>query len=152
MRLETRNLKLETLWRADQLQSWVLRLTGATEILAFISVVMPRSWMEVSHSWLGLGEMPRGPLIMFMIRQASYAYGMHGVSLWLMATDVRRYQPLIVFNAISFLGAAVVFAVIDYTAGMPFWWTIVDAVGCASFGVAVLILNRSMRGSLSHER
>ena len=138
--------------RADQLQSWVLRLTGATEILAFISVVMPRSWMEVSHSWLGLGEMPRGPLIMFMIRQASYAYGMHGVSLWLMATDVRRYQPLIVFNAISFLGAAVVFAVIDYTAGMPFWWTVVDAVGCASFGVAVLILNRSMRGSLSHER
>jgi hypothetical protein len=77
---------------------------------------------------------------------------MHGVSLWLMATDVRRYQPLIVFNAISFLGAAVVFAVIDYTAGMPFWWTIVDAVGCASFGVAVLILNRSMRGSLNHER
>lgn len=138
--------------RADQLQSWVLRLAGATEILAFISVVMPRSWMEVSHSWLGLGEMPGGPLIMFMIRQASYAYGMHGVSLWLMATDVRRYQPLIVFNAISFLGAAVVFAVIDYTAGMPFWWTIVDAVGCASFGVAVLILNRSMRGSLNHER
>ena len=138
--------------RAEQLQSWVLRLTGATEILAFISVVMPRSWMEVSHSWLGLGEMPGGPLIMFMIRQASYAYGMHGVSLWLMATDVRRYQPLIVFNAISFLGAAVVFAVIDYTAGMPFWWTIVDAVGCASFGVAVLILNRSMRGSLNHER
>ena len=138
--------------RADLLQSWVLRLTGATEILAFISVVMPRSWMEVSHSWLGLGEMPGGPLIMFMIRQASYAYGMHGVSLWLMATDVRRYQPLIVFNAISFLGAAVVFAVIDYTAGMPFWWTIVDAVGCASFGVAVLILNRKLRGSLNHER
>ena len=138
--------------KAEQLQSWVLRLTGATEILAFISVVMPRSWMAVSHSWLGLGEMPGGPLIMFMIRQASYAYGMHGVSLWLMATDVRRYQPLIVFNAISFLGAAVVFSVIDYTAGMPFWWTIVDAVGCALFGVAVLILNRSMRGSLNHER
>src|SRR6185369_10398653 len=100
--------------KAEQLQSWVLRLPGATEILAFISVVMPRSWMAVSHSWLGLGEMPGGPLIMFMIRQASYAYGMHGVSLWLMATDVRRYQPLIVFNAISFLGAAVVFSVIDY--------------------------------------
>ena len=138
--------------RADLLQSWVLRLTGATEILAFISVVMPRSWMEVSHSWLGLGEMPGGPLIMFMIRQASYAYGMHGVSLWLMATDVRRYQPLIVFNAISFLGAAVVFAVIDYTAGMTFWWTIVYAYGCASFGVAVLILNRKLRGSLNPER
>ncbi len=64
----------------DRLQSWVLRLTGATEILAFVSVVMPRAWMESAHSWLGLGVMPDGPVIMFMIRQASYAYGMHGVS------------------------------------------------------------------------
>jgi hypothetical protein len=105
--------------------------------------------MEASHSWLGLGAMPEGPIIMFMIRQASYAYGMHGVSLWLMATDVRRYQPLIVFNAISFLIAGVVFSLIDYTEGMPFWWTIVDGFGCASFGAAVLILNSRMRGSLN---
>ena len=133
----------------DQLQSWVLRLTGATEILAFISVVMPRAWMESAHSWLGLGVMSDGPVIMFMIRQASYAYGMHGVSLWLMATDVRRYQPLIVFNAISFLLASIVFSVIDYTTGMPFWWTIVDGFGCASFGAAVLILNYLRRGSMN---
>jgi len=133
----------------DRLQSWVLRLTGATEILAFISVVMPRAWMESAHSWLGLGVMPEGPVIMFMIRQASYAYGMHGVSLWLMATDVRRYQPLIVFNAISFLLASIVFSVIDYTTGMPFWWTIVDGFGCASFGAAVLILNYLRRGSMN---
>jgi hypothetical protein len=125
----------------DRLQAWLLRLTGATEILAFISVVMPRSWMESAHSWLGLGIMPDGPLIMFMIRQASYAYGMHGVSLWLMATDVKRYQPLIIFNAISFLIAGFLFPLIDYTTGMPLWWTFVDGFGCASFGVAVLILN-----------
>ena len=125
----------------DRLQAWLLRLTGATEILAFISVVMPRSWMESAHSWLGLGIMPDGPLIMFMIRQASYAYGMHGVSLWLMATDVKRYQPLIIFNAVSFLIAGFLFPLIDYTTGMPLWWTFVDGFGCASFGVAVLILN-----------
>ena len=131
----------------DRLQAWVLRLTGATEILAFFSVVMPRAWMESAHSWLGLGVMPDGPVIMFMIRQASYAYGMHGVSLWLMATDVRRYQPLIIFNAISFLIAGFLFAFIDYTTGMPLWWTIVDGFGCASFGVAVLILNFLRRES-----
>lgn len=133
--------------KAEQPQAWVLRLTGATEILAFFSVVMPRSWMEVSHSLLGLGEMPTGPIIMFMIRQASYAYGMHGVSLWLMATDVRRFQPLIVFNAVSFLIAAVVFSLIDYTSGMPIWWTAVDAFGCASFGAVALILSRYIRQS-----
>ena len=132
----------------NRLQSWLLRLTGATEILAFFSVVMPRSWMEVSHSWLGLGEMPEGPIIMFMIRQASYVYGMHGVSLWLLATDVKRYQPLIVFNGISFLLAGLVFFLIDYSAGLPTWWTIVDSFGCASFGVAVLLLSWLRRKSI----
>ena len=128
---------------SNQLQSLILRLTGATEILAFISVVMPRSWMESAHSWLGLGVMPGGPLLMFMIRQASYVYGMHGVSLWLLATDVKRYRPLIIFNGISFLLAGVVFFLIDYSTGMPFWWTIVDSFGCGSFGAAMLWLNRS---------
>jgi hypothetical protein len=98
--------------------------------------------MEVLHSWLGLGEMPSGPIIMFMIRQASYAYGMHGVSLWVMATDVRRFQPLIIFNGISFLLAAFVFALIDYSAGIPAWWTVIDAFGCGSFGIVTLILSR----------
>src|SRR6185436_3692744 len=65
-----------------RLLAWLLRLAGAFEILAFFAVVMPRSWMEVSHAWLGMGVMPDGPLIMFMIRQASYTYGMHGVTLW----------------------------------------------------------------------
>lgn len=110
------------------------------EILAFFAVVMPRSWMEVSHSWLGMGAMPDGPLIMFMIRQASYTYGMHGVSLWVLASDVKRYRTLILLNGISFLIAGVLFTVIDYTAGMPNWWTIGDGLGCAGFGAALLWL------------
>ena len=129
----------------EKLQAWVLRLAGAVEILAFFAVVMPRSWMEASHSWLGMGEMPDGPLIMFMIRQASYAYGMHGVSLWLLATDVKRYQPLIIFNAISFLIAGFLFAFIDYTTGMPLWWTISDALGCGFVGVALLLLDSRLK-------
>ncbi len=124
------------------LQAWLLRLAGATEILAFISVVMPRSWMEVSHAWLGLGEMPSGPIIMFMIRQASYVYGMHGISLWVLASNVERFRPLIILNGISFLLAAPVFFIIDYTAGLPLWWTVFDTLGCGFFGGALLLLNR----------
>ena len=37
-------------------------------MLAFGAVVMPRAWMEASHEWLGLGMMPDGPVINFMIR------------------------------------------------------------------------------------
>lgn len=121
---------------------WLLRITGSVEILAFVAVVMPRSWMEVSHAWLGLGEMPSGPIIMFMIRQASYVYGMHGVSLWVLASDVDRFRSLVILNGVSFLLAAPVFFVIDYTSGIPLWWTIVDTFSCAFFGAAVLWLSR----------
>ena len=124
------------------LEAWLLRLAGAVEMLAFLSVVMPRSWMETSHAWLGLGEMPGGPIIMFMIRQASYAYGMHGISLWVLASNCERFRPLIILNGISFLLAAPVFCVIDYTAGLPLWWTAFDTFGCAFFGAALLWLER----------
>jgi len=88
------------------------------------------------------------PLIMFMIRQASYVYGMHGVSLWLLASDVKRFQLLIVLNGISFLLAAIVFFAIDYYEGMPIWWTIADTFGCGIFGIALLWLNRRLKHDL----
>ena len=124
------------------MSAFLLRLAGSVELLAFLAVVMPRSWMEIAHTWLGLGEMPNGAIIMFMIRQASYTYGMHGVSLWVIASNVERFRLLIILNAISFLIAAPVFFLIDQTSGMPFWWTLGDTFGCGSFGAAILWLSR----------
>lgn len=126
-----------------RLQSWLLRLAGSVEILAFIAVVMPRSWMETAHAWLGLGDMPGGPLIMFMIRQASYTYGMHGISLWVIASNVERFRLLVLLNGIAFLVAGPVFFLIDYTSGMPLWWTLGDTFSCAFFGAALLWLSRN---------
>jgi len=125
----------------QRMSAFLLRLAGSVELLAFLAVVMPRSWMEIAHTWLGLGEMPNGAIIMFMIRQASYTYGMHGVSLWVIASNVERFRLLIIFNAISFLIAAPVFFLIDQTSGMPFWWSLGDTFGCGSFGAALLWLS-----------
>ena len=124
----------------ERLLVWLLRLAGATEILAFIAVIMPRSWMEFSHAWLGLGEMPDGPVLIFMIRQASYIYGVHGLSLWLISTDVNRFRPFVIFNGITFLVAAPVLFLIDITSGMPLWWAIIDPGSCGFFGAALLAL------------
>jgi len=130
----------------ERIQKIVLRLAGAVEILAFFAVVMPRSWMEISHEWIGLGLMPHGPVLMFLIRQASFTYGMHGISLWVLASDVRRFRPLIILNGIAYLIAAPVFAAIDYSTGMPHWWTIGDFVGCGGLGAVLLwsTLSRSL--------
>jgi len=125
----------------QRMSAFLLRLAGSVELLAFLAVVMPRSWMEIAHTWLGLGEMPNGAIIMFMIRQASYTYGMHGVSLWVIASNVERFRLLIILNAISFLIAAPVFFLIDQTSGMPLGWTLGDTFGCGSFGAALLWLS-----------
>ena len=124
----------------QRLQSWLLRLAGATELLAFFAVVMPRSWMEATHAWLGMGELEGGAVLMFMIRQASYVYGMHGVSLLVLASDVKRFRPLVILNGISFLLAAPLFLIIDHTSGMPLYWTLLDAAACGFFGAALLWL------------
>lgn len=122
----------------EKIQKLLLGLAGGFELLAFIAVVMPRRWMEISHEWLGLGQMPHGPVLMFLIRQASYTYGMHGISLWILARNVIRFRPLIILNGVAYLLAALVFSAIDYTAGMPLWWTIGDCFGCGVLGAALL--------------
>jgi hypothetical protein len=125
--------------------AWLLRLVGLVEILAFIAVIMPRAWMEASHTWLGLGEMPHGSVLMFLIRQASYSYGMHGVSLWVIASEVTRFRALIVFNGVAYLLAAPVFFTIDYLSGMPLWWAIGDSTACGLVGVALLWCQNRLR-------
>ncbi len=127
---------------SQRLQVSLLRVVGFLQLLAFIAVVMPRSWMEAGHEWLGLGTMPSGPLLDFMIRQSSYVYGWSGLMLWLMSTNVSRYRPLLVLTGLSFLLAGPVFAWIDVAAGMPSYWAIFDGVGCFAFGAALLWLNR----------
>ena len=132
--------------------TWLLRLTGSVEILAFFAVIMPRVWMEQSHQWLGMGEMPSGAVLMFMIRQASYTYGMHGISLWVLSIDIDRFRPLLLLNGISYLLAGPVFFWIDYSSGMPWFWTLSDSLGCAFVGAALLWLMRKHRGNLVNER
>jgi hypothetical protein len=124
------------------LLAWLLRYIGVLEMLAFLAVVMPRAWMETSHAWLGLGSMPEGAVLMFLIRQASYAYGMHGLSLWIIASDLTRFRTLVLFNGISFVLAGPVFFLIDHMSGMPSWWTAIDGPSCALFGIAMLWLSR----------
>ena len=127
---------------SKKLLTWLLRLIGLLEMLAFIAVVMPRSWMEVSHVWLGLGQMAESSVLMFMIRQASYNYGMHGVFLWIIASDLKRFRPLVLLNGFSFLLAGPIFFVIDYTSGMPWWWSAMDGPSLALMGAAMLWLSR----------
>lgn len=119
-------------------QTWLLRLGGTVEALSFVSLVMPREWMEVSHRWLGMGEMPSGTVVDFMIRQSSLFYGMHGILLWVLSRDVVRHQPVVRFLGWTFLLFGPAFFLIDWTTGTPLWWTICDPLACGLYGAALL--------------
>jgi len=123
-----------------RLQAWILRLVAAAEMLAFIAAFMPRSWMEAGHRWLGLGEMPDGPLVNFIVRQTSFTWGLHGVALWLIATDVVRYRPLVILTGLGFLAAAPAFVWFDASAGMPWSWIASDGGACFVVGALLLWL------------
>jgi len=97
-------------------------------------VVMPREWMEAGHAWLSTGEMPKGPVFDSVMRQVSFTYGLHGVALWIIASDVVRYRPLVVLTAVGYLLAAPVFLVIDLGNGMPWLWMAGNSGGCLLVG------------------
>ena len=124
----------------QQLQAWVLRLVGLTEIFAFGAAVMPRTWMEDAHRSLGLGELPDSPVVNFIIRQTSFTYGLHGLALWLISWDVVRYRPLVILTGFGYLLAGPAFFAIDYTSGMPWWWIVGDGGACLLIGAVILWL------------
>ncbi len=128
----------------------VLRLGGSVEILAFLAVVMPRAWMESTHEWLGLGTMPPLPVLDYMIRGASFTFGLHGVLLWILARNLDRFKSIIIFTGASYVVAGPVFFAVEHSAGIPLWWTVGDPLACFLFGVAILILEVATRPDGRH--
>ena len=116
------------------LQAWILRLVGCVEILAFPAAVMPRDWMAAGHEWLGLGDLSSAPAVEAVMRQVSFTYGLHGIGLWLIASDVVRYRPLVVLGAACYLAYGLVFLVTDMSVGMPTVWVVGNGGSCVLIG------------------
>jgi len=94
--------------------------------------------MGVVHAWLGLGEMPDGVVLRYLIREVALVDGLHGVLLWLLAQDVERFRPLIIFTGFSYLVGSPVFASGAAVGGMPWFWFLGVGLPCLAVGVVVL--------------
>src|SRR5262245_44224875 len=119
-------------WRL--LQSWILRLVGTMELFSFGAVFLPRAWMESIHAMPGPGELPQGPAFDSVMRDVSFTYGLHGVAVLVIASDVVRYRPLVVLSAIGYLLAGPVFITIDVINGMPTSWIVGNGGSCLLIG------------------
>jgi hypothetical protein len=126
--------------RADKALVILLRLVGVTALFALVAVVMPSSWMAATHRWLGLGEMPTGPVVEYLARSLSAFYAVFGALCLVLTTDLDRYRPLVRFLGVAFSLMSVALLGVDLAAGMPWWWSASEGPGGVVFGALLFVL------------
>jgi hypothetical protein len=117
---------------------FTLRVLGVVDLLALLAVFLPLEWMAKTHSGLGLGELPREPIVGYLTRSASALYALHGAMILFISFDPHRYARLISFLAAAALVHGAVMLGIDVIVGMPLAWTLFEGPAFAATGAAVL--------------
>lgn len=134
-RLESATINSSQPWTAVQ---WALRGLGVLDICALFAFAMPREWIAIGHSFTGLGELPPGALVAYLVRSASFLYALHGALMIYLSFDVPRYWSFIRFFAsLKVLHGVAMFS-IDVREGMPLWWMIFEGPAFAFTGIIVL--------------
>jgi hypothetical protein len=128
--------------RADKALVLLLRFVGVGSLFALVAVFMPSSWMAATHRWLGLGEMPTGPVVEYLARSLSAFYALFGAICLVLASDLERYRPLVRFLALAGVLMSLVVLGVDLAAGMPWWWSASEGPGGVVFGALLFVLAR----------
>jgi hypothetical protein len=126
--------------RALQLLVFILRLDGVVTLVAFGAMLLPVSWMADMHRSLGMGEFPQAPLTDYLVRSVSALYGFYGVLFLLVARDPLHHQPIVKFIGVAHVAFGVLVLAIDWHAGMPTLWTMLEGPPLVAAGIAVLYL------------
>jgi hypothetical protein len=116
----------------------LLFLFGLPAAFAMVPFLMPFRWMAAVHEWLGMGVLPDKPIVDYLARYASAFSALYGFLLLLLMRDVRRYAPVITFQAVAIIVLSGVGAIFAWQAGMPSWWIVADVVSCWGYCGAML--------------
>jgi hypothetical protein len=103
---------------------------------------MPQAWMEATHRWLELGELPDAPIVGYLTRSVSCLYAVLGGLLWVVSFDVRRHRHVLQYQAVACLAFGVLLIWIDLHVGLPGWWVWGEGPWVIAFGVIILALLR----------
>jgi hypothetical protein len=128
--------------RSDRWLAILLRCLGGGSLFALLSVVMPFSWMVTIHRWLGLGEMPSGPVVEYLARSVSAFYALFGALFLLVASDLERYLPVVRFLGAALAVVGLILLGVDVAAAMPWWWSVFEGPLWVGFGALIFFLAR----------
>ena len=130
---------------AERVLKWFLRVGGVFVLLALIPVFAPTDWLAVCHERLGLGPLPKGAIVEYLMRSLSAFYAMYGGLLLVLAADPRRYSGVITYTAIASVAFGLAMICVDSRAGMPLAWTLSEGPFAILLGIAVWILQARIR-------
>lgn len=100
----------------------LLRLDGIIMLAALLPSLMPLAWMQTIHRYLGMGDLPDGPIIGYLTRSLSLMYAMHGAVLLFLSWDIRRFLPVVKFVAILTIIFGLWLTALDVVVSMPSFW------------------------------
>ena len=123
---------------------WLLRLFGGMAAFALPTILLPTAWMAGIHEWLGLGTFPESGIVDYMARSLSMMYGLVGLLILFLASDVERYRPLIGYTGWGSTAAGVILFGIGLSADLPAWWKYHEGPTSAAFGLLILWLLRAV--------
>ena len=123
---------------------FMLRIDAVAELAAIVAVLMPFSMMQqIYERGIGMSDMPGGPLVEYLARSISAFYVLHGALTLFISFDINRYWPLIRFWAVSFVVLGFALLGIDFTAQLPWYWTLSEGLFPIVFGTVLLMLHRN---------
>ena len=133
--------------RPEWYLKWLLRLTALGCAFALVGAFMPLAWMDWSHRRLGLGPLPEGGAVEYLARSTSAFYAMFAGLLWVVSADVRRYAAVVRY--VAWVGAAfsVYITIVDYLAGLPWFWTWTEGPLTILVCAAILALEARSRAA-----
>jgi hypothetical protein len=111
-----------------------LRVLAAFIALNSLTVFLPEDWIDSVLVWCGVGHVPDAMLFRYLLRGAGVLLLAFAVLIWMIATNVVRYQPLVIVVCVILLVGAPVSWLIDTLVGLPLWWCILDATICVLGG------------------
>ena len=122
---------------------WLLAMIGCGLMVATVPVFFPVPVIDTLHGLLGLGDLPDGPIMIYLARSTSMLYAVHGFLMLFVSFDMKRYWPLIqVFGWLHVVMGLTMFG-IDLTTPMPMYWTIGEGVPIELAGLLIVWLWRS---------
>ena len=136
--------KQELNTKREYIFSLFLRIVGGVSLFAVFFTIIPYSWMNVIHEWLGMGQLPDTPVVGYLARSTSAFYAMMGGLLWIVSFDLYRYRLVLIYLGVAFSLFGLLLIFVNWMEGMPLFWSVFEGPFDIIFGLIIFLFSRRL--------